>query len=73
MSDDQPNLVLELLRGLRTTLERVERRMTTMAGDIASLRQDAARDSMNRSHAEERVDGLEDRLARVEARLGISD
>ena len=63
MSDDQPNLVLELLRGLRTTLERVERRMTIMAGDIASLRQDAARDSMNRSHTEERV----------EARLGIGD
>ena len=73
MSDDHPNLVLELLRGLRTTLERVERRMTTMAGDIASLRQDAARDSMNRSHAEERVDALEDRLARVKARLGIGD
>ena len=73
MSDDQPNLVLELLRGLRTALARVERRMTTMAGDIASLRQDAAGDSMNRSHAAERVDGLEDRPARVGARLGISD
>lgn len=80
MSDEPDNLVLQLLREIRATqethttdLSMIKRRLTTMGGDIAALRQDAAREALSRHHAEERTDTLEDRVARIESRLGIVD
>ncbi len=49
MSDQPENLVFEMLRAIRATLDAhttdlgiIKRRLTTMGGDIAALRQDAA-------------------------------
>ena len=80
MSDAPDNIVLAQLRSIRTDLSAVKvdtaairRHVTSIGLDVARLRQDAAADAVNRSHGEERADLLEDRLARIEAHLGLGD
>ena len=73
MTDEPDNVVLQHLRALRADTAAIRRQLTSMGLDIARLRQDAAGDAITRSHAAERVDTIEDRLARIEAQLGIAD
>ena len=78
MSDSPENIVLAQLRAIRTDLASlradttaIRRQLTSLGLDVARVRQDAAADSVNRSHAEERADNFEDRLTRLESKLGI--
>lgn len=73
MADDINNLVLEHLRamrsdiaGLRSDMEDVKHRLSSLEQQVAGLRADFA-------HYSARTDRLEERIARIERRLELRD
>ena len=80
MSDEPTNLVLELLRAIRADTAAIRRtqaehghRLTRLELGQAATRRDQASDAEAAALASVRVDGLNERLERVEARLGLRE
>ena len=69
MSDEPENLVLSLLRTIRTTQLEHGRRLSQIEIGIGMLRRDAGGDAEARGLASARMDALDERLERLEQRL----
>jgi hypothetical protein len=79
MSGDVENLMLEHLKRFQTTLEKVERRLaelTTRQTEthtaVLGLRRDQLNDAEVAAHLQVQMDGMRDRLDRIERRLELS-
>ena len=80
MSDQPENLVLELLRAIRADTSAIRQTLTEHGHRLARLeigqarvRRDQASDAEAGALTGVRVDGLTERLERIEARLGLLD
>lgn len=80
MSDDADNLVLEHLRGMRGSQERVEHelreiknRITGLESGVAGIRRDAAHDNDKAVQQQIGLDQLSERIERIEKRLEIAN
>jgi len=80
MADEPANLVLEFLRAirgdiadLRGTLRDHGHRLNRIELGVAGLRRNQAQDAEHVAHVEVDLDGLRERVARIEARLDIQD
>lgn len=80
MSNNVENLILEHLRGMRNSQERVEHelreiknRLTNVEVGVAGIRRDAAHDNDKIINQQIGLDQLAERLERVEKRLEISN
>ncbi len=80
MSDEPTNLVLELLRAIRADTTAIRRtqadhghRLARLELGQAAMRRDQGSDAEANALASVRVDGLSERLERIEARLGLLD
>lgn len=80
MTDEPFNLVLELLRAIRTQLASVEADVreikgtqATMLSTLAALRRDQANDAEISAHLHVRLDRLTDEVNRIKRRLDLVD
>ena len=80
MSDNVENLILEHLRGMRGSQERVEHelreiknRITSLESGVAGIRRDSAHDNDKIVQQQIGLDQLAERLERIEKRLEIAD
>ena len=71
MTDDTTNLVLEHLRAIRSSLNRLENRVDTLAAEMLAMRQhQLGQDTLvNHDHAE--LAAVKVRLDRIERRLDL--
>lgn len=80
MTENVENLMLEHLKRFQGTLERVEQRLgelTTRQSEthaaVISLRRDQVNDAEISAHLQVQLDGVKDRLDRIERRLELND
>lgn len=80
MSDHVDKLILEHLRGMRGSQERIEHelreiknRITSVEASVAGFRRDAAHDNDKIVQQQIGLDQLAERLERIEKRLEISN
>lgn len=66
MTDEPPNIVLELLRHIRASTDRMEH-------DIGDLKFRIGQVEQTLSHHTRRFDRVDDRLLMIEKRLGLVD
>lgn len=66
MTDDPPNIVLELLRHIRASTDRME-------NDIADLKFRVGQVEQTLTHHTRRFDRMDDRLLMIEKRLNLVD
>jgi hypothetical protein len=79
MSDNVENLMLEHLKRFQATLDRVERdireirtRQTETHAAVLGLRRDQLGDAELAAHLQVQLDGVTERLDRIERRLELS-
>lgn len=80
MSENIDNLILEHLRGMRASQERMEHelreiknRITSVEAGVAGIRRDAAHDNDKIVQQQIGLDQLNERLERIEKRLELSN
>ena len=80
MADAVANLMLEHRERFQATLDRVERRLgelnirqTETRAAVLGLRRDQVNDAEVTAHIQVQVDGMRDRLDRIERRLELND
>ncbi len=80
MSEKVENLILEHLRGMRASQERMEHelreiknRITSVEAGVAGIRRDAAHDNDKIVQQQIGLDQLSERLERIEKRLELSN
>jgi hypothetical protein len=80
MSDQPTNLVLEILRGMRGSLDEMHgamreviQRLNRIEIGMASIRRDQGSDAEHVAHVEARLDSLATRVERIETRLELRD
>ena len=80
MTDGVDNLMLEHLKRFQATLERIERRLgeltirqTETHAAVLSVRRDQVNDAEVAAHLQVQLDGVTDRLERIERRLELND
>ena len=80
MSENVENLILEHLRGMRASQERIEHelreiknRITSVEAGVAGIRRDAAHDNDKIVQQQIGLDQLSERLERIEKRLELSN
>jgi hypothetical protein len=80
MTDNVENLILEHLKRFQGTLERIDRKLvelTTRQSEthaaVINLRRDQVNDAEISAHLQTQLDGVRDRLDRVERRLELND
>jgi septal ring factor EnvC (AmiA/AmiB activator) len=78
MSENVENLILEHLRGMRASQERVEHelreiknRITSVEAGVAGIRRDAAHDNDKIVQQQIGLDQLNERIERIEKRLEL--
>ena len=78
MSENFENLILEHLRGMRASQERVEHelreiknRITSVEAGVAGIRRDAAHDNDKIVQQQIGLDQLNERIERIEKRLEL--
>ena len=78
MSENVENLILEHLRGMRASQERVEHelreiknRITSVEAGVAGIRRDAAHDNDKIVQQQIDLDQLNERIERIEKRLEL--
>lgn len=79
MSENVEDLMLEHLKRFQATLERIERklgelttRQTETHTAVIGLRRDQLNDAEIAAHLQVQLDGVRDRLERIERRLELS-
>jgi len=79
MTDNVENLMLEHLKRFQSTLERIDRRVgelttrqTETHAAVVGLRRDQANDAEIVGHLQVQLDGVNDRLDRIERRLELT-
>lgn len=79
MTDNVENLILEHLRGMRGSQERMEHelreiknRITSVEAGVAGIRRDAAHDNDKIVQQQMGLDQLTERMERIEKRLEIA-
>ncbi|HEU0066233.1 MAG TPA: hypothetical protein VFQ57_03230 [Sphingomonas sp.] len=79
MTDEVENLMLEHLKRFQGTLERIERRLSELTtrqtethAAVLGLRRDQVNDAETVAHVQVQLDGMKDRLDRIERRLELS-
>ncbi len=80
MADHVENLMLEHLKRFQATLDRMDRRLGELTvrqsethAAVLGLRRDQLNDAEVTAHLSVRVDGMADRLDRIERRLELND
>ena len=80
MTENVENLMLEHLKRFQSTLERIDRKLgelTTRQSEthtaVLGLRRDQVNDAEISAHLQVQLDGVRDRLERIERRLELSD
>ncbi|MEN2787788.1 hypothetical protein ACFOKI_00845 [Sphingomonas qilianensis] len=80
MTETVENLILEHLKRFQATLDRIERDLRdvkTRQGDthaaVIGLRRDQVNDAEISAHLQVQLDGVRDRLDRIERRLELSN
>ncbi len=80
MSDTPDNLVLEILRAMRADMARTNEilteyghRLARIELSLAGVSRDQANDAESIAHLGLRFDRVDDRLDRIERRLGLID
>jgi chromosome segregation ATPase len=80
MTDNVENLTLEHLKRFQTTLERIDQKLgelTTRQSEthaaVLGLRRDAVNDAEIVGHLQVQLDGVRDRLERIERRLDLAN
>ena len=80
MADNVENLILEHLRGMRGSQERVEHelreiknRITSLEAGVAGIRRDSAHDNDKIVSQQVGLDQLAERVERIEKRLEIAN
>ena len=80
MTDNVENLILEHLKRFQGTLERIDRKLvelTTRQSEthaaVLGLRRDQVNDAEVSAHIQVQLDGVKERLERVERRLELND
>ena len=80
MTDGVDNLMLEHLKRFQGTLERIDLklgeltiRQTETHAAVLSVRRDQVNDAEVAAHLQVRLDGVTDRLERIECRLELND
>ena len=80
MTENDENLMLEHLKRFQSTLERIDRKLgelTTRQSEthsaVLGLRRDQVNDAEISAHLQVQLDGVRDRLERIERRLELSD
>lgn len=80
MSENVENLILEHLRGMRASQERMEHelreiknRITSVEAGVAGIRRDAAHDNDKIVQQQIGLDQLSERIERIEKRLELSN
>ncbi len=80
MADHVENLMLEHLKRFQATLERIEQRLgeltirqTETHSAVLGLRRDRVNDAEISAHLQVQLDGVKERLDRIERRLDLAD
>ncbi len=80
MAETVDNLMLEHLKRFQAPLDRIDRRLGELTirqsethAAVLALRRDQVNDAEIVAHVQVQVDGLRDRLDRVERRLELND
>lgn len=80
MSDEVDNIVLEHLKRFQSSIDRVERelreiktRQNETHSAVVGLRRDQAGDAEVSAHLQVQLDGVKDRIERIERRLELSN
>jgi predicted nucleic acid-binding Zn-ribbon protein len=73
MTEETENLVLELLRHMRSSLEALAADMSDVKLRLTALEEHLASQQMQLVGLNRRMDRFDERLARVERRLGLID
>ena len=80
MTDNVENLMLEHLKRFQATLERIELRLGELAvrqtethTAVLAVRRDQVNDAEISAHLQVQLDGVKERLARIERRLDLSN
>ncbi len=80
MAESVDNLMLEHLKKFQASLDRIDRRLGELTirqsethSAVLSLRRDQLNDAEVVAHVQVQVDGLRDRLDRIERRLELND
>ena len=80
MADHVENLMLEHLKRFQATLERIEQRLgeltirqTETHSAVLGLRRDQVNDAEISAHLQVQLDGVKERLDRIERRLDLAD
>ena len=80
MTETVENLILEHLKRFQATLERIERdlgdiktRQRDTHAAVVALRRDQVNDAEISAHLQAQLDGVRDRLDRIERRLELSN
>ncbi len=79
MTENVENLILEHLERFQSPLERIERRLGELNGRqtethtaVIGLRRDQVNDAEIAGHLQVQLDGVKDRLDRIERRLELA-
>ena len=80
MADNVESLMLEHLKRFQAPLERIDRRLgelttrqTETHAAVLGLRRDQVNDAEISAHLQVQLDGVKDRLERIERRLELND
>jgi len=80
MTENVENLMLEHLKRFQATLERIEQRVGELATRqtethtaVLAVRRDQVNDAEISAHLQVQLDGVKERLARIERRLDLSN
>ena len=80
MAETVDNLMLEHLKRFQVSLDRIDRRLGELTirqsethAAVLAMRRDQVNDAEIVAHVQVQVDGLRDRLDRVERRLELND
>lgn len=80
MTENVENLMLEHLKRFQATLERIEQRLgeltirqTETHSAVLGLRRDQVNDAEISAHLQVQLDGVKERLDRIERRLDLAD
>ena len=80
MSDNPDNLVLNLLRTIRSEIDAIRRtqtehghRLATIEVGVAGIRRDIGSDAMHAAEESRRLDGAIERITTIERRLELRD
>ncbi len=80
MNDNVENLMLEHLKRFQATLERIEQHLGELTvrqaethTAVLAVRRDQVNDAEISAHLQVQLDGVKERLARIERRLDLSN